>query len=226
MKNKALWILLLAAAFTVSLASDVKAAEKTITIDLTEMSVQDALESILDKAEVNYVLKAGITGRIDKLHFRSVSFSAALESIVQTSNLTYELEDGIYIISPKDPPKQNETRLATASPRTTEPTALVPDHVQDIVPSDEILFYEDGSEMAASTGYFGHGDTEYVDPYGYASTEHYYQPMEYVGGFFSVPIRPYFISPPYEYQFMARYHSLPPAPWRRMPRVNGVPIFW
>ncbi len=85
-------------------------AEDRITLDLKNATVQDALSAVFAETGAKYVLAEGVHGEIPCLNVSGVSFETALKCVLRACELSYRVENGIYIIEPKvkEPPKVQE----------------------------------------------------------------------------------------------------------------------
>jgi len=214
------------------IASVSAAAPAKITIDLNDMSTRDALAALFDKAGVNYVLKDGITGRIEKLSFRDVKFETALDAVIKTSDdLDYTVEDGVYMVGPKQQVRKAEAPAAVEKPAEpakpeTEASAAAgqPPELQPEgqAPPEEIQDYGPYPYVIPPPPFISGGviNDFYSGPFGYV-------PFQY-GGVIHSPA-PGYITPPYSFGLYSNMPMQPPrfwAPWRGpSPRVNGIPIF-
>lgn len=214
MKNGCCWFIVAMALLLVS-TTGANADDKKITLELRDMSVQDALSALLDKADVSYVLKEGITGNIERLSFKSVDFRTALDSILQSSKLILDIEDGIYIVSPKEPPKQEIRAIAIPQRPKEQPEQQPKEEVEPVVMAEVPGVLNEDEEFQQEYPAFGFNEFGYWP---------YYQPQpyEYAGVIHNPPAG--IISFP-RFQNRIWHPPLPPAPWRGTTYINGVPVY-
>lgn len=211
MKNRSFW--LIAMALLLVSTTGLSADDKKITLELRDMSVQDALSALLDKADVSYVLKEGIVGNIDRLSFKSVDFRTALDSILQSSKLILDIEDGIYIVSPKEPPKEIRA-IAIPQRQKEQPEQQLKEEVEPVAAEvPDVLDNEEEYQQeypAFGSNEFGYWPYYQPQPYEYAGVIHH-PPL----GIISFP----------RFQNRIWHPPLPPAPWRGTTYINGVPVY-
>ncbi len=92
-------------------------ANKKVSLNLENADIRYALQLLFKSAGVNFSLDQNVAGTVT-VSLTDVPFRTALESILRstqsTNPLTYRVEDGVYIISPK------KEEVAENQPSTTE----------------------------------------------------------------------------------------------------------
>jgi len=99
-------------------------ANKKVTLNLENADIRYALQLLFKSAGVNYSLDQQVGGTVT-VSLTDVSFRTALESILRstqsTSPLTYRVEDGVYIISPKQEQTTETSQNSQEENTTTQP---------------------------------------------------------------------------------------------------------
>jgi len=197
-----------------------QAAEKRITVTLNNTTVRDALVAVFEKANVSYVLKEGITGNIESLSFRDERLETVLKTIAKTANLTYSVEDGIYIVGPKQASEETQEEKPAPSGSAAGTAPVSAPEGQPILPSGEAATPEAAYSEQGEP--YGGLYTPYWSPYlGYWYP--YYPPFEYGGVIHSPWPGPIIIGQP---PIRTLAPVAPWAPWRGpAPTINGRPIY-
>lgn len=73
--------------------------DKEVTVNLNEVSVRAALESLFRGSGLNFAIEADVQGVIPSLSIKNVPFRAALDSIAKTGGLVYRVDGGIVFIA-------------------------------------------------------------------------------------------------------------------------------
>ena len=89
------------AAFAVTNCS--KARAEGVTLELKDVDVATAIESLFKGSGKNFVIEQGVYGRIPTLSIKDVEFDAALRIITKTAGLVYRIDQGTYMIGVKPP---------------------------------------------------------------------------------------------------------------------------
>ncbi len=92
-----------------------QAEERPITLELRDLSIDDALKLIFKSTPYSYVLASNVTGRIT-LTLNNVTFTQALRAILDIQNLTYRREGNIYYITPKTEATTTQTPVIQEVP--------------------------------------------------------------------------------------------------------------
>ena len=90
----------LAAVWTMSFTTACYAAD-TVTLELKDVDVTTAIESLFKGSGKNYIIEPGVYGRIPTLSIKDVEFDQALRLITRTVGLTYRIDQGTYMITAK-----------------------------------------------------------------------------------------------------------------------------
>jgi len=168
-------VILTVLAMTASLSYAADTAKK-VTIEADKTPVVDVIESIFKDTGLSYTIEPGVSGAVTA-SFNKVSFEDALKAVTETAGLKYELKDGRYIISAREPAakqtKENEPSSKTEAVSSTDETAKLDESTGE-------------NEQAVSQAL-----EEYSGPIAYGSLPPY-------GAYYEVgPIRN-IILPPYE----------------------------
>ncbi|MDO8682536.1 MAG: secretin and TonB N-terminal domain-containing protein [Armatimonadota bacterium] len=144
----AIW-LLVAASFSFG------AVEKRITLDFKSAPIDSVIAKLFEGTGLNYALAPGATGTVT-VTLRDVPFEQALQTALRSANLTYRLDDGVYVVGPQNAPvtKPSPTYISPSLTPTVEvPSAemrieKIPLNFSDAFDIAEML----GSELAISRG--------------------------------------------------------------------------
>jgi type IV pilus assembly protein PilQ len=74
---------------------------KLITLDCYDADIRDVLRTLANQQGVNMITHRSVSGRIS-IHLSNVPFETALKAILSAYHFTYEIKDGIYVISRPD----------------------------------------------------------------------------------------------------------------------------
>ena len=119
MRMKWLWVLALLALVlgTVSPVYSQQGGGESprITLNLESASIADALKLLFRSVGYNYTLDESVVGGYVTVSLKDVTFETALRTILRSANppLTYRVDGGVYIITPK---------VETYETTTAEPT--------------------------------------------------------------------------------------------------------
>ncbi|MCE5314723.1 MAG: secretin N-terminal domain-containing protein [Armatimonadota bacterium] len=91
-------IIVLMAAFAVAGWTADTPARDRITIDITDMSLNDALQQIFESTSQSYVLDPAITDLKVTAHLRNATLDAAVKAIINTAGILYNSENGVWQI--------------------------------------------------------------------------------------------------------------------------------
>lgn len=123
-RNRKLALLIIAgilAVWTFGLVSTCYAAD-TVTLELKDVDVTTAIESLFKGSGKNYVIEQGVYGRIPTLSIKDVEFDQALRLITRSNGLTFRIDQGTYMISPKPA----VTNMGTGMMGSMTPGAMTP----------------------------------------------------------------------------------------------------
>lgn len=108
------------AASGASAASDTTANGMLINVELTDVSVRDAVAKLFQGRAEGYFLAPGVTGKISELKLKGITLEEGLKAIAGAAGLTYKVEDGIYVVEPAS------AVTATAQTGTTASNTAIP----------------------------------------------------------------------------------------------------
>jgi len=101
------------------------AADNTVSglvnIDVANVSVRQAIDTLFEGRGLKYYIQPGVTGRIAKLKLKGISFDQALTALGDAAGFSYRIEDGAYIIGPGAAAVRIVRRAATAQPPVQAP---------------------------------------------------------------------------------------------------------
>lgn len=129
------------------------AADGKISLDFKNTPVDKVLTSLFQGTGHNYMLAPGITSFVT-VSLRDMDFDQALQATLRSANLTYRLEDGVYIIRQKDLPSTAGSYNKPVAP----PAATSSSGTDAELPSAEVriekiqLIYVDCVDIAAMFG--------------------------------------------------------------------------
>ncbi len=139
-------------------------AVKNVSLDLKDVDVKAAIESLFRGTGMNFTIDQDVTGSIPSLSIQGVTFDVALKSLTKTAGLTYRKDNGIYQIQKKQPVTEV---TSGATPTTTTDLAAVdatttPEVIIDKIPlnhvgASELLGYLNGSGGTNGSGGGGFG---------------------------------------------------------------------
>src|SRR5262249_30414772 len=105
---------------------------KKVTLNLENADLRYALKLLFQNASANYTLDQAVQGTVT-VSLTDVSFRTALESVLRSTQsqapLTYRVEDGVYIISPKveqveDKTASSDENGVNAAAKKTRPVKI------------------------------------------------------------------------------------------------------
>lgn len=133
--NARIVVALLTAVLLCGSASVYAAATGTNTglvdINIKDVPVKQAIDTIFDGRGLRYIIEPGVTGRVVELTLRGVTVAEALKSLGDAAGFTFTIEDGIYMIGPKtavaaDPPAAQADPPATLVSTSASAPAAMP----------------------------------------------------------------------------------------------------
>lgn len=147
-----------------------------VNLELRDISVADGIKALFEGRGVKYTIEPGVTGRIIELTIKGVNFQEALKAFMEAAELTYSVNEGVYVIRPLNtkPVTSRTTTIyqrgeskpsAQSPPASFEPPAApvniaaVPTN-QIIVnpqPSSNEAMYTPPPAMDPGYGYGGYG---------------------------------------------------------------------
>jgi type II secretory pathway component HofQ len=99
-------------------------SSKRVSINLENAEIRYVVKLLFQSVGVNYVLDQSLQGIYVTVSLNDVPFRTALESILRASSqtpLTYRVENGIYIISPKQETQETPTGKEEKTEETSKP---------------------------------------------------------------------------------------------------------
>lgn len=102
-KNRNIGFLILAilvSVWTFGMATVCTAAD-TVTLELKDVDVTTAIESLFKGSGKNFIIEPGVFGRIPTLSIKDVEFEQALKLITRTAGLTFRIDTGTYMVGLK-----------------------------------------------------------------------------------------------------------------------------
>lgn len=206
-------VLIAALALPVLAAAQKDSAPKTITLELSDVTVVEAFQKIFKGTSVSYIIQPGVSGTISSLNLKDVPFDNALSSLAKAAGLEVSKEDGIYVIG-KGVAKSDNAQVSVVSKTVNDQQQqnYQAGQFPQVYPEDESLQnvvlgqyqqpapYPQYQAPVPSLGepvYYGH----------YPVAQGYYNPYnQYNQGYNQ---RPIYVSPP-PYQLYNRPNLLPP----------------
>ena len=121
---------------------------KTFSLNLDGASLQSALKLLFTSAGVNYSLDTSIEGTVT-VSLNNVPFHVALESLLRSTEssmpITYRVENGVYIITPKV--EQRYQRNNGQTQNTNQPDTTTQQHTIKIP-----INFADAADIASAFG--------------------------------------------------------------------------
>ncbi|MHB9037105.1 MAG: STN domain-containing protein [Armatimonadota bacterium] len=100
-----------------------------VSLELKDVDLRSAIESLFRGTGKNYAIEADVTGIVPSMSIRDVSFDVALKSLTKTSGLVYRIDNDIYMISKKpeivNATSTDATAQALADAATVDATTTV-----------------------------------------------------------------------------------------------------
>lgn len=90
-------------------------ASASIDIDLKNVSVRQAIDTLFAGQGLKYYIQPGVEGRISELKLKGVSLDEALTALAGAVGFSYSMEDGGYVISPGKTAQQSASAQSTPS---------------------------------------------------------------------------------------------------------------
>lgn len=114
-------VILTVLVMTASLSHSAHAAKK-VTIEADKAPVVDVIESIFKDTGLSYTIEPGVSSAVTA-SLNNVSFEDALKAVTEIAGLKYELRDGRYIISKREPDAKQTKESEQASKTDTASSA-------------------------------------------------------------------------------------------------------
>jgi hypothetical protein len=80
------------------------AADKTVSgpvnIDVANVSVRQAIDTLFEGRGLKYYIQPGVSGRIVQLKLKGIAFDQALKALGDAAGFSFRIEDGAYVIGP------------------------------------------------------------------------------------------------------------------------------
>lgn len=77
------------------------AEDAPISLDLKDVDLRTAIESLFRNTGRNFAIDADVAGVVPSVSFNNVSFDQALKSLTKSAGLVYRVDGSIYVISKK-----------------------------------------------------------------------------------------------------------------------------
>lgn len=152
--------------------ADTETAESRITLDIKDVAVKSAIETLFLNTGKNYSIDQSVQGTISALSFKDVTFDSALKTLCKTNSLVYRVDGGVYIItkrtdySPDIRPASIASSPASIEPGSGSDTTKASEMIIDRIP----LYYSSASEILSILGNGGrqYGGSGFANmgPYG------------------------------------------------------------
>lgn len=71
-----------------------------VNIELKDVPVRQAIDSLFEGRGLKYYIQPGVTGRIVELKLKGIAFDEALKALGDAAGFGFRIEDGAYIIGP------------------------------------------------------------------------------------------------------------------------------
>ena len=177
---------------TAALAAD---DDEPISLDLKDVDVRAAIESLFRGTNRNYFIAQDVTGTIPSLSITDVPFTQALKSVLKSAGLVYRVENSVYMISKKPATSLTGTTgvsgvlpgvTSAASDSVTVDTTTTVETIIDKVPltnmsASEIIAMMKGEGGSYGGGYGGSSYGGYGGGYGGSSYGGYGSSSRYGG---------------------------------------------
>lgn len=211
--NARIMVALLSAVLLCGSASAYAAASGTtsglVDIDIKNVPVKQAIDTIFDGKGLRYIIEPGVTGRVVELKLKGITVAEALKSLGDAAGFSCRIEDGIYMIGPKataagQPVAQAySTAAQVPMPMPAPPMRRMPPPAPVEAPPVTI-----NNSYAPSGGY---GDNAYA-----------YAPAGYGGGYYS----PFFTIGPPPYVIGQWPNPPPPPGWVSLDQERLMRFQW
>ncbi len=96
----ALMVIAMLVGCVVAYADSSNPASSSINIDLKNVSVRQAIDTLFAGQRLKYYIQPGVEGQISELKLKGVSLDEALTALGGAVGFSYRVEDGGYVISP------------------------------------------------------------------------------------------------------------------------------
>ncbi len=185
-----------------------------VDIDIKNVPVRQAVETIFEGRGMSYIIEPGVTGKVVELRLAGVTVAEALKSLGDAAGFTVTVEDNVYIIGPKTTAAAVQPVPAQAGPAVARAKRQVPARA---APEAEGTLPPVPAEVAPVT------INNYI-PGNYGSNMYAYIPPVYAGdggygrsylwnGYYSYTVSP----PPYVF---GQWANPPPPPGWFSPDVE------
>ncbi|MFQ3548845.1 MAG: hypothetical protein SNJ70_03735 [Armatimonadota bacterium] len=95
-----------------------------VNLEMTNVGVEEAINTVFANTNVNYILRPGITGTISKLRLLGIRLDQAIQSIADAAKLEFKInEEGTYVIGPTE-----KTAIVVGTQQTTQQEQLQTDN--------------------------------------------------------------------------------------------------
>ena len=91
-----------------------------VNLELKDVSVKQAIDSLFSGRGISYYVDTGVTGRVVELELRGVTFEKALKALADAAGFTYTVQDGRYLIMPITTAAGAQTAAGPAKPPDKE----------------------------------------------------------------------------------------------------------
>lgn len=157
-----------------------------VDINLSNVPVRQAIQSIFEGRGLRYIIEPGVTGKVVEIKFKGVTVAEALKALGDAAGFTYTYEEGVYTISPKtaavastpaprpEPapkPVLPEPRYVGPVARAQQPSAapiIVNNYPETSSRAGDLYAYAPYGGWGWGPGYFGGGgyyNTGYYNPF-------------------------------------------------------------
>lgn len=83
-----------------------------VNIELKNVPVKQAIDTIFEGRGLKYYVQPGVTGRIVELKLKGITFDEALKALGDAAGFSFRIEDGVYIIGPSAAQARTATQQA------------------------------------------------------------------------------------------------------------------
>lgn len=142
-----------------------------INIELKDVPVAAAITALFRGTPYSYYAEPGVSGRIVELKLTGITFEQALKALTDAAELTYTVEGGTYIISPRKPAAKTAASQPVVKPdsgRDQQPPASNPNQpptepaAQAESSNSQVMINEQPAPV-----YYGQPGPAAYSPYGY-----------------------------------------------------------
>lgn len=82
------------------------ASDEPVSLEIKNDTIHNAISVLFAKADAKYTISDGVEGTVNDFSATDVPFEIALKGLLRTCKLTYEVQDGVYVIKPKALPQK------------------------------------------------------------------------------------------------------------------------